>query len=455
MKLSILVTLLPILYPVVQGAVLTSRDPLEGYTIKEPEWEIEVSPGVMITARGTIQQVHEAARKVNPDWDAELEERLKAKRALEEEEGQTVSDISRRDVDFEKDGRVKCGVWEEAGAVNIMDGIRYLEEVEGRPTMGPGPGECSRVSCSWDDAIFWCNDTRDTKTLRSFKDIAIGASAIYSKCTYNSNGPFQSVSGQAFHDTKGMSLALGRFSRLKSSDPMSTTTLLTPEAGKQVSKEAPGQASISMKAPVLSLILALDFSQISAGAPDRQVLTDTDPRTGMSATCHNIRSTHETTLSTNNPTNSQPNANISYTFVGQHYATCPVTWFRGAGCRLSSNYLGGRLGHNPFLADYNASSSSWGEIHSKNTCESSAACCVAESPMQIVDSDELWTLFPGYWPRDVTSAYLFDYTHNKANVWLSELTRTVEIEDVWDSGLYASARRRRRVVVGRMTRRGT
>ncbi|KAL2813071.1 hypothetical protein BDW59DRAFT_167616 [Aspergillus cavernicola] len=55
MKFSILVTILPIFYPVVHGAVLASRNPLEGYSIRELAWEIEVSLGVNIIARGTIQ----------------------------------------------------------------------------------------------------------------------------------------------------------------------------------------------------------------------------------------------------------------------------------------------------------------------------------------------------------------------------------------------------------------
>ncbi|KAL2813072.1 hypothetical protein BDW59DRAFT_167617 [Aspergillus cavernicola] len=82
-----------------------------------------------------------------------------------------------------------------------MEGIMYLEDVDGRPTEGPGPGECSRVSCSWDSAIWWCNDTRETKSLRSFNDIAIGVQAIWSECSFREPGYNMVVSGQAFHKT--------------------------------------------------------------------------------------------------------------------------------------------------------------------------------------------------------------------------------------------------------------
>lgn len=40
----------------------------------------------------------------------------------------------------------------------IEDGIDYLRHVPFQPTNGPGPGNCGRVSCSWNAAIWWCND---------------------------------------------------------------------------------------------------------------------------------------------------------------------------------------------------------------------------------------------------------------------------------------------------------
>lgn len=38
------------------------------------------------------------------------------------------------------------------------DGIAYLKSVTGTPVNGPGPGTCNRVSCSYNSAIYWCND---------------------------------------------------------------------------------------------------------------------------------------------------------------------------------------------------------------------------------------------------------------------------------------------------------
>lgn len=36
--------------------------------------------------------------------------------------------------------------------------MAYLRGYPGMPELGPGPGACSRVSCSDKAAIYWCND---------------------------------------------------------------------------------------------------------------------------------------------------------------------------------------------------------------------------------------------------------------------------------------------------------
>jgi len=40
----------------------------------------------------------------------------------------------------------------------VREGVQYLRRVEGKPQRGPGPKSCGRVSCSWNAAIYWCND---------------------------------------------------------------------------------------------------------------------------------------------------------------------------------------------------------------------------------------------------------------------------------------------------------
>lgn len=48
--------------------------------------------------------------------------------------------------------------WEMGDRDAAKDGIKYLQGVPGEPASSPGPGMCGRVSCSYDTAIWWCND---------------------------------------------------------------------------------------------------------------------------------------------------------------------------------------------------------------------------------------------------------------------------------------------------------
>ncbi|KAG6146040.1 hypothetical protein E4U37_000545 [Claviceps purpurea] len=80
----------------------------------------------------------------------------------------------------------------------LNGGIDYLRKIrKGRhPRNGPGPRNCGRVSCSENTAIFWCNDTDQTKILDSFSDIALGAEIVVYRCAMD--GYDATVSGQAF-----------------------------------------------------------------------------------------------------------------------------------------------------------------------------------------------------------------------------------------------------------------
>lgn len=58
--------------------------------------------------------------------------------------------------------RFYCGSkpydWWYAETSHIKEGIDYLSKVSGKPRSAPGPGKCTRVSCSYLAAIWWCND---------------------------------------------------------------------------------------------------------------------------------------------------------------------------------------------------------------------------------------------------------------------------------------------------------
>ncbi|KAG6362428.1 hypothetical protein INS49_010658 [Diaporthe citri] len=156
--------------------------PLEGYEVAEFGWEVQSSPeGPLHHINGTIQDVVEYLKEVNP--------------AYEVPEVPVAELDSRQSLVEPRQLKVGCYGWALANANDIQHGINYLKRVAGKPSNGPGPGACGRVSCSYDAAIWWCNDNRVTYTLPSFKNIADGAQNVKNKCTSNGR-----TSGQGFFD---------------------------------------------------------------------------------------------------------------------------------------------------------------------------------------------------------------------------------------------------------------
>ncbi|KND89166.1 hypothetical protein TOPH_06105 [Tolypocladium ophioglossoides CBS 100239] len=181
-------------------AVVGLQAPIEGYGIVHLEWEVEVSPGgKTVVLNGTVENVHNELVKLNPNWD---EDYAAVKKPLSK----------RNDDDFKLAGRADftnahffCrGRWPECPSPIIAGGIAYLRRIQGQPRNGPGPGNCGRVSCSHQSAIYWCNDSPAAKPLNGFNDIADGAEYINKKCVREVwNGrwlKFNAMSsGQAYH----------------------------------------------------------------------------------------------------------------------------------------------------------------------------------------------------------------------------------------------------------------
>lgn len=124
---------------------------------------MEISPGgETVLLNGTIEEAHEQLLKLNPNWDNEFPEDIS-----EEDEDQSSHLVKRSD--FYR-AKYECGKWPKAREVPIINGIQYLRRVKGRPYAGPGPAKCGRVSCSYNSAIWWCNDVSgNTSKPSSFK----------------------------------------------------------------------------------------------------------------------------------------------------------------------------------------------------------------------------------------------------------------------------------------------
>ncbi|KAH8896360.1 hypothetical protein GQ53DRAFT_778975 [Thozetella sp. PMI_491] len=130
-------------------------DPIPGYTTVELSWA----------------EVYAQILQINPEYQIQYDL------------------VSKRDSTL-------CGNFGLADKGRIQEGITYLRGLNGAPRNGPGPANCGRVSCSYNAAIWWCNDNTTPKTLDGWNPIADGAQNIINDCAPAAS----QVSGQRFHD---------------------------------------------------------------------------------------------------------------------------------------------------------------------------------------------------------------------------------------------------------------
>lgn len=119
----------------------------EGYQEDQMQWKYDTPDGQEITLNGTIEQTNAEYETLYPGELAK---------------GEKPELVARQ---FEKDLTVSCFKadgnpfgWERASLSKIQEGLNHLYDAPGKPVNGPGPGNCGRVSCSHDSAIWWCND---------------------------------------------------------------------------------------------------------------------------------------------------------------------------------------------------------------------------------------------------------------------------------------------------------
>lgn len=123
--------------------------PIPGYDVVDLTWEVEVFPGHFENLTGTAEQVHRAARAMNPGWKP---------RTAPDPRGRNLA----KRVPLFNWSKVICGAgtlgWHPCKVRRIEQGIEYLRGLAGVPRNGPGPETCARVSCSYQAAIWWCNN---------------------------------------------------------------------------------------------------------------------------------------------------------------------------------------------------------------------------------------------------------------------------------------------------------
>jgi hypothetical protein len=136
--------------------------PIEGYEVVDLTWEVEYEHGKTTLLNGTAQQVHSQLLQLNPDFEAQfgtVEEIAAINMARYADEDQSMPE--KRDSNVCGGG----GRWTATHCRLATNNANYLYGVPGRPTNGPGPGACGRVSCSYQSAIWWCNDVSRLKAL--------------------------------------------------------------------------------------------------------------------------------------------------------------------------------------------------------------------------------------------------------------------------------------------------
>ncbi|KAK4210111.1 hypothetical protein QBC37DRAFT_293148 [Rhypophila decipiens] len=170
--------------------VLALEAPIPGYKVQEMTWKVDpFNNGTIVEITGTVQDVIAELYKINPQY---LEHHFMVD-----------DDSDKLTITHKQDNHVICnprpGHWVHARYYPIQDGISYLRQIGGRPELSAGPGTCSRVSCSWKSAIWWCNDDDKPMSLDSFGDIADCAQEIVDICHKRDQWEFYVV-GQNFND---------------------------------------------------------------------------------------------------------------------------------------------------------------------------------------------------------------------------------------------------------------
>ncbi|KAK4455195.1 hypothetical protein QBC34DRAFT_490277 [Podospora aff. communis PSN243] len=175
---------------------------LEGKTLYPLEWRgvLEAGKPEVYLKGETFEDIEKQAKALNPKYtifaprNATAEAEARASREKKMKSGESLLLSSRQTQ------ATHCGWPPTWAAANdywaVWDGVYYLQSITGDCRANPGPGACGRVSCSWDNAIYYCNDNHveHWEPCRWIGDVA---GNIADSCWWY-NGVGFSVLGQAF-----------------------------------------------------------------------------------------------------------------------------------------------------------------------------------------------------------------------------------------------------------------
>ena len=127
------------------------RAPILGSRVVPTFWDAQAFPGeTTLRLNGTVQEMRRQLLEINPLYDTDFPPTHEVRKR---------TSFGNAQLECRRDD------WGQVEAKGYFEGIDYLHRHGGVPHMGPGPGACSRVSCSWKTGIWMCNDASYTLEL--------------------------------------------------------------------------------------------------------------------------------------------------------------------------------------------------------------------------------------------------------------------------------------------------
>lgn len=176
---------------------------LEGKTLYPLEWRgvLEAGKPEVYLRGANFEDIEKQAKRLNPKYTiyaprnatAEAEHRARREKIMTaERESRLVNRQTQA---------IHCG-WPPNYAAapdyyEVWQGVYYLQSITGDCRANPGPGSCGRVSCSWDNAIYYCNDN-NVEHWEPCRWIGDVAGSIADSCWYFNGYNGFYVHGQAF-----------------------------------------------------------------------------------------------------------------------------------------------------------------------------------------------------------------------------------------------------------------
>lgn len=172
------------------------------YTTVDASWAVESIPGnasSTMILNGTVQEIYKQLTDINPSYEDLLNDYLLSKQATTDLPDTFHSYGAMSDLPS------NCGYcnvctrrWDPAVYTTILNGINYLKTLPSRPSVPPGPDACTRISCQWGSAIWWCNDNDERKDLDSWYEITTAAEDLTRQCFWFARDKSLVTGGQIF-----------------------------------------------------------------------------------------------------------------------------------------------------------------------------------------------------------------------------------------------------------------